>query len=156
MKIFDCFTFHNELALLKIRCEELKGLEVTHVLVEATRTFTGKDKPLTFFQNRESFSEYNIHHFVSDTLVENGNPWDNETSQRDYILEALLILGAKDEDLVMISDADEIPRKEALEKYVPNDDLTAIIMDKFGYYLNCMECRQGWERARIMKVSHLK
>jgi hypothetical protein len=156
MRIFDCFTFFNELNLLKIRCEELKSLDVTHVLVEATSTFTGNKKPLYFLENKDWFSEFKIEYFVTDALPNNGNAWDNEKEQRNYIKIALEILGVQDEDLVIISDVDEIPRCESLQSFIPNDELTALRMDKFGYYLNCMEGKQSWERARVMKWKYLK
>ena len=50
--IFDCFTFFNELELLEIRCEELKELDVIHVVVESNLTHSGKSKPLYFSENK--------------------------------------------------------------------------------------------------------
>ena len=38
--IWDCFTYNGEDDLVKIRCEELKEFDVTHVLVESNYTFT--------------------------------------------------------------------------------------------------------------------
>ena len=34
MAIFDTFLFNGETECLRLRCEELKGLDVTHVLVK--------------------------------------------------------------------------------------------------------------------------
>lgn len=146
----------NELDLLKIRCEELKGLKVTHILVEATRTFTGKSKSLTYYQNREYFKDYNIQHFVSDTLLENVSPWENETNQRNYILDALLMCGTKDEDLVIVSDVDEIVRKSAVEKYNPDMGLTALQMDIYWYKLNLLAEKGTWVVPRILTYKELK
>lgn len=154
--IWDCFLFCNEIDLLKIRCEELKGFEVTHILVEATRTFTGKSKPLTYSQNREHFKEYNVQHFVSDTLLENVSPWENETNQRNYILDALLMCGAKDEDLVIVSDVDEVVRKSAVEKYNTDMGLTALQMDIYWYKLNLIAEKGTWIVPRILTYKELK
>ncbi len=41
-KVYDCFTFFNELELLEIRLNELSSVVDKLVLVEATKTFQGK------------------------------------------------------------------------------------------------------------------
>ena len=56
--IYDCFCFFNELDLLKIRLEELKNVVDKFVLVESTRTFAGRTKPLYFQEYRHEFDEY--------------------------------------------------------------------------------------------------
>ena len=48
MKIYDCFTFFNELELLDLRLKELYNHVDCFVLVEATLTHTGKPKELIF------------------------------------------------------------------------------------------------------------
>ena len=50
--IYDCFPFFNELELLEMRLHELSGVVDKFVLVEATRTFTNKPKPLYFQENQ--------------------------------------------------------------------------------------------------------
>ena len=42
--IFDCFTFFNENDLLEIRFNILKDIVNKFVIIEATKTFTGKEK----------------------------------------------------------------------------------------------------------------
>ena len=44
MKIYDCFTFFNELDLLEIRLNELNEVVDYFVLVEATTTHSRKPK----------------------------------------------------------------------------------------------------------------
>lgn len=51
--IYDCFTFFNELNLLEIRLNILNDVVDKFVLVEATKTFSGKDKPLYYEQNKK-------------------------------------------------------------------------------------------------------
>ena len=45
MKIFDCFTYFNEEDILRLRLEELNDVVDYFVIVEASQTFTGIDKP---------------------------------------------------------------------------------------------------------------
>ena len=46
MKIFDVFTFYNELDLLELRMEILGDVVDYFVINESNITFTGKEKPL--------------------------------------------------------------------------------------------------------------
>lgn len=114
MRIFDTFTYFNEKYLLRVRCEELKHLNPIHVLVEATSTHTGDPKPLHFDEIKDEFSDYNIIHVVTG-LPNTGDPWRNENYQRDCIAQALV--GADDDDVIIISDVDEIPRWQAVQFY---------------------------------------
>lgn len=156
MRVFDCFTFFNELDLLKIRCEILKELNPIHVLVEAPITHTGDEKPLYFFDNWKEFEQYNIIH-VCAHLPNDGNPWNNENAQRDQIMYALDGEDMQDDDIIIVSDLDEIPRPETIRQFDADKMLVAALkMDKFSYYLNCLECSQGWESAKVTSWKHLK
>ena len=42
MKIYDCFTFYNELDLLELRLRETYDHVDVFVIAEATRTFQGR------------------------------------------------------------------------------------------------------------------
>lgn len=154
MRIFDCFTFFNELELLKIRCEILKELNPIHVLVESPTTHTGDPKPMYYHENKKSFSEYNIN-WMHAELPNNGDPWRNENAQRDCIIVGLR--DADDDDIVIVSDLDEIPRPSSVRQFDPEKMLVgALKMDKFSYYLNCLEIAQGWESAKITTVKCLR
>lgn len=47
-KIYDCFSFFNEVDLLDIRLNELDSIVDYFVIIESTRTFMKKEKPLVF------------------------------------------------------------------------------------------------------------
>jgi beta-1,4-mannosyl-glycoprotein beta-1,4-N-acetylglucosaminyltransferase len=120
-KIYDTFTFFNELELLAIRLEELDPVVDYFVLVEGTQTFTGAPKPLYFKENRHLFEPYLhkiIHVIVDDYPVVDKNlpitkqPWIREAHQRNAILRGLT--GASSRDVVLLCDVDEIPRREAI------------------------------------------
>ncbi len=51
--IYDCFLFFNEFKILRLRLQELKDVVDQFVLVESTRTFSNKPKPLFFEQNKK-------------------------------------------------------------------------------------------------------
>lgn len=68
IKVYDVFTFFNELDLLEIRLNILNPVVDYFVIVEATETFSGHPKPLYFKENRGRFRkwEHKIIHFVVD------------------------------------------------------------------------------------------
>ena len=59
MKIFQGFMFHDELDLLEIRLKETYDVTDWFVIVEATTSHQGKDKPL-WFQDHNAPSRH--HH----------------------------------------------------------------------------------------------
>lgn len=154
MKLFDCFTFFNELELLKIRCEELKELNPIHVLVEANTTHTGDPKPFYFEENKHLFTEFNIRHIKVYDLPNNGDAWQAENAQRDAIFKGLT--DCEDWDKIIITDLDEIPRKEAVAYYDGRMGVAALTMEKLSYYLNCLEGHQQWQIGKITTWEHLK
>jgi beta-1,4-mannosyl-glycoprotein beta-1,4-N-acetylglucosaminyltransferase len=68
-KIYDVFTFFNELDLLELRLEVLDSVVDKFVLIECVETFSGKPKPLYYEENKERFKKYHhkiIHHITYD------------------------------------------------------------------------------------------
>ena len=124
----DCFTFFNELDLLEIRLHSLAPYVDRFVLVESPITHSGKPKPLFFEENKERFKGFNITHIISPPME--GGSWDIEINQRGHILDG--IKDADPEDVILISDVDEIPD---LRQYDGREGI--FILDLFYYYFNC-------------------
>lgn len=153
--IWDCLLYNGEKHCLQIRCEELKELIVTHVLVESSFTFSGESNSLKYWDFADLYY-YNIKPFLFNSMPNNGNAWDNEAAQRNYIMIALNSLGAKDDDIVILSDADEIPCKEAVKRYKPYMGVATLIMNLYYYYLNLCGGTQIWIMPKIMTFGMLK
>ncbi len=116
-KVIDCFTLFNELDVLRIRLEELYEVVDKFVIVEANKTHSVKDKPYNFEENKEKFSKFLdkiVYVKVEDFPVL--SPWPMEFYQRNCILRGLEQVQAKAEDIVLMSDLDEIPRSEIVRK----------------------------------------
>ena len=107
-KIYDCFLFFNELDLLEIRLNELYDHVDHFVLLESCESFRGLDKPYYFEKNKERFQQFadKIIHIKFDRKIVTEDPWLREKLQRDATL--LGLKGASPDDIVMMSDADEI------------------------------------------------
>jgi len=142
--IYDCFAFFNELDLLEIRLQELDSVVDQFVLVEATRTFQKKEKPLYFELNKKRFEKYlpKIKHIIVDeypnffTHWRIPKTWDYDNHQKEQIL-----LGLKDckaDDLIIVSDLDEIPKAEKVLEYKNSNGIRIFRQKLYYYYLNCM------------------
>jgi beta-1,4-mannosyl-glycoprotein beta-1,4-N-acetylglucosaminyltransferase len=142
MKIYDCFTFYNEFDLLELRLTELYNHVDHFVIVESNQTFTNRPKPWNFDANRYAkFMDKIIYVQVTD-MPNSDNAWTNEHYQRDQIMRGLT--GANPDDLVIISDVDEILRPEAID-YMRNsqEEMFAIRMALFNFKLNYMRTNAG-------------
>lgn len=142
MKIYDCFTFYNEFDLLEIRLKELYDLVDHFVIVESNQTFTGKYKPWNFDLSRyPQYADKIIYVQVTD-MPNTGNPWDNERHQRNSIVQGLV--DADEDDIVIVSDADEILRPSAIQQ-LKNSDQTifAFRMALFNFKFNYMRKTPG-------------
>jgi len=116
--IYDTFTFYNEFDVLEIRLHELAGVVDRFVLVEATKTHSGKPKPLYYRENRSRFAEFTdcIVHVVVDDLPDSNDAWTLENFQRNAIARGLA--NCCPDDAVLVSDVDEIPRASAVQEAV--------------------------------------
>lgn len=161
--IYDCFLFNGEFDLLSIRIAELAGIKnLTHVLVESKVTFTGMEKPRKTIALGERFRD--TKRLVIDLTLENPstNPWDNEKNLRnrikDFLAYSPLMVNynpIQDDDIIIISDIDEVPRASSIKDW-NGPEYTCLIMNKYGFWLNCEEEHQGWHRARMMRWEYLK
>lgn len=133
--IYDCFPFLNELELLDIRLHELDEVVDKFVLVEATITHQGKPKPLYYQENKDKFKDFNdkIIHIVVDDFPTD-NPFDREHYQPSQACRALE--NCSPNDIIMISDADEIPKASAVKELSPRK-ICKLEAKEFHYWLNC-------------------
>lgn len=149
--IVDSFIFSNELGMLELRLEILADTVDRFVLVEADRTFSGNPKPLVFEENKDRFDKFldRIEHIVVDDMPNNPNPWVKEIHQRNAVRRGFG--GLRDNDIVMVSDVDEIPDVERIEAQIPNEDIHALTQAFYYYYFNLRKAcgaRPMWACSR--------
>ena len=68
-KVYDVFTFFNELDLLELRLEMLDSFVDKFVIIECVETFSGNKKPLHYEENKDRFKKYHhkiVHHITYD------------------------------------------------------------------------------------------
>lgn len=175
MKIIDCFTFYNELDLLFYRLSILNDVVDKFILVEATKTHSGNDKPLYYENNKLMFSQFQhkIVHIIEDELLSknelkniqnvkcSGNDyWMNENKQRNSINKGLEIIKNElnDDDYIFISDVDEIPNPDALIKIKNNDKINNIgVLCEYLYYYSLKHMMtQNWFHSKFVTYELFK
>jgi beta-1,4-mannosyl-glycoprotein beta-1,4-N-acetylglucosaminyltransferase len=160
-KLVDCFTFYNELAILEARLRELEPIVDHWVLVESTKTHAGNDKTLYFADNKERFRTWadRITHIIVDDMPnEPGiDSWVRENFQRNAISRGLDLLKLDDQDIVMISDVDEIPSLTAVTSLVDRklNGLHSLSQRLFYYNFSC-ENRNCWWGTILSPYSVVK
>lgn len=124
-RVFDVFLFNDEVDLLEIRLHELASAVDVFVLIESATSFTGQPKPLIFQQVKDQprfapFLPQIAHHIHGVTrTVKAGTEEEyfkvENTHRGTTMLRACLKAGMRLGDIYLISDADEIPRKEVIQ-----------------------------------------
>ena len=117
-KIYDCFCYFNEDLLLELRLETLWDYVDYFVICESILTISGQPKALNF--DAERFSKYKskIRYLIlKEYPFSTDDAWRNERWQRKYLKNGLL--DAQDQDWIMLSDVDEIPRPETIFRFIP-------------------------------------
>lgn len=139
--VYDCFMFANELDLLKIRLAELDEVVDYFVLSESRETHRGFEKPLFFEENKHLFAPY-LHKIIHIVVERNPDfvPWQRESHQRNCLIRGLT--HSQLNDIILVSDLDEIPRKETLIQAIEliHKNRSAIYVleqDMYFGYLNC-------------------
>lgn len=157
--IYDCFTFFNELDLLEIRLNTLNECVDKFVLVEASRTQSLLSKPYHFEENKERFKPFldKIIHVKVDKYPDTGG-WAMENYQRNCIVEGLQQGALMADDIVGISDLDEIwdPNylsdiKASTEEY----KFVSIGMKYLVFFLNLETIEKKWTGTIFTKGESL-
>jgi DNA-binding transcriptional ArsR family regulator len=111
--------FHREVALLNWRLRELAAVVDEFVVVEATVTHSGKPRDLVRPDRLPLFADMSghLHGIVVDGLPEGPDPWSREQKQREAIWTmGAALLATSDDDLVIVSDLDEVPFPEVVDR----------------------------------------
>lgn len=152
-RVFDAVLFNNEVDLLKIRWNELYPYVTKFVLLESNLTFTGIPKPHFFGLNRDEFK------FIEPRLTyatirgrhrKGENPFVEEAYQRLALDQLLKIAGIQDDDLLIMSDVDEIPSGHTIGLLRWCDDIPPIIHLDLRNYMYSFEFHwdhQSWRAS---------
>tara|TARA_B110001454_G_scaffold23486_1_gene23003 strand:+ start:378 stop:1274 length:897 start_codon:yes stop_codon:yes gene_type:complete len=172
MKIFDCFMFCDEDLLLDLRLNILNQHVDFFVIVESKYFHNGKERQLKFdikkYKQFENKIIYIVHenepagiHKVnkeddegikSYKLITNAHLREND--QRNHISQGLN--NATDNDLILISDVDEIPNFESINLEKIKNQLIFFEQSLFYYKLNRYLPNFIWYGTKGCKKKYLK
>ena len=159
MKIYDCIQFFNEENILDLRLNILNEFVNFFVIVESTTDHQGNTKELNF--NIDKFIKFKkkiIYIAVEDTAKAIKKPHLGQNSlverhQRNSITKGLK--NCDDDDLVIISDVDEIPDLNKLI-FFDKKNYAVFSQKKFDYKLNLLNETEGeWYGSKICLKKNL-
>ena len=155
MKIFDCFSYWDEDLLLDLRLNILDDFVDFFVIVEGNKTWQNNPKKFRFeLNNFEKFKKKIIYIKVED-LPDGDNPYLRENFQRNCISRGLN--NSSEDDLIMISDLDEIPNPQSISGFNKNMRYAVFKQKHFYYKMNFQsQINPFWYGSRICVKKFLK
>ncbi len=167
MNIFDCFMYFDEDMLLDLRFHYLNQFVKKFVITEATYTHNGTKKKLNFDINKFKKFKDKITYIVvenqpdnilelskNDTKDKRGEKLILNGMARDYFQRENLSRGLKDaieDDLIIISDLDEIPNLNKLSFNQINNNIIIFEQKMFYYKLNLFYEDFSWQGSKAVK-----
>lgn len=155
MKIYDCFSYWDEDLLLELRLNILNNYVDYFVIVEGNKTWQNNLKKLRF--NIKNFSKFRnkIIYIPITDMPDGDNPYLRENYQRNCICRGLI--NSSSEDLIIISDLDEIPNPKILYKFKLDMKFAVFKQKHFYYKINLQsEKNPFWYGSRICVKKYLK
>ena len=168
MKIYDCFMYFDEEVVLDLRLNYLNEFVDYFVIVESNFTHKGEKRDLKFnlkkFEKFKNKIIYLIFDKEPENILEIKDPKNDhgsfimnalrmENSQRNFIIEGLK--SANDEDLILISDVDEIPNLEKIDFNKFQEKIIQFRQDMFYYKFNLKLPNLIWTGTKGCKKKDL-
>jgi len=171
MKIFDCFMYFDEEVILDVRLNVLDQFVDYFVIVESRFTHKGDQRNLKFnIQKFNKFKDKIIYLIYEDQPKEVkiikredgifektkkyvSNAIYRENGQRNHIKKGLI--EAKDNDIILISDVDEIPNLSNVNFNKINEKIILFKQKMFYYKFNLYLPNLAWSGTKACKKKDL-
>ena len=151
MAIIDVCTYNGEWELFEIRYNILKDYVDRFVVIEFDKTFSGKKRE-NYFNNKY---DKTVHYYNPEKIYEKykelaesspntkgAEHWKREFMQKESIKDRLDDLKLEDNDIVFISDCDEIVNP--MFYIEPNSELVKYKLIVYTYWLNNRSSENFW------------
>ena len=171
MNIYDCFMYFDEDLLLDLRFNTLNKFVKKFVIAEANYTHNGTKKKLNFDINKFKKFKDKIIYIIVDKQPDNIlKILDSETKEqkgeklilngmaRDYFQRENLSRGieeALNDDLILISDLDEIPDLNKMDLSKINNKIIIFEQKMFYYKLNLFYQDYTWLGTKAVRKKNL-
>ena len=163
MKLYDCCMYFDEDLMLDLRLNTLNKHVDKFVIAEATREHSGREKKLNFdIKNFSHFKDKIIYLVIEDLPINVKSKKKNWTPNhwRDQYQRNSLIRGLEkcnENDLIMISDIDEIPDPKKLSEFKIKNKYACFLQKNFQSKLNLQNITDKyWMGTKICQKKYLK
>jgi beta-1,4-mannosyl-glycoprotein beta-1,4-N-acetylglucosaminyltransferase len=171
MKIFDCFMYFDEEVVLDVRLNTLDQFVDYFVIVESKFTHRGDKRELKFnhkkfnkFKDKIIYLIYEETSYKIETVLDDDDEAEKsskyilnaalrENGQRNYIQNGLE--KANDDDIILISDVDEIPNLSKINFNQFNQKIILFKQDMFYYKFNLYIPNLKWTGTKACKKKDL-
>ena len=172
MRIYDCFMFYDEDLVADLRFNILDEHVTKFVVVESKFTHSGEKRNLLFDINKYSKFKNKINYIILENepsnleIINDSDTADKKNSK--YIMNALkrenyqrngITNGLKEaspDDLILISDVDEIPNLSNLELENINNEIILFKQNFYYYKFNLKLEDIPWLGTKACKFKELK
>ena len=163
MKLIDCFMYFDEDLILDIRLNTLNDYVDKFIIAEANLDHAGHSKKLNFdikkFLKFKNKITYIVVEDIPKEVSSEKKSW-HPAHIRDQFQRNALERGIKkynNEDLIMISDIDEIPNIKKLNEFNIRNRYACFIQKNFQLKLNRLNTSQpNWPGTKICQKKYLK
>ena len=154
MKIYDCFTYFNEDLILDLRFNILFEHVDYFIIIEGNKTHSGRIKKKNFDIKKFIKFKKKIKYFFVE-MPNNMSSWQLENFQRNQIIRGLK--HANGDDIILISDCDEIPDIQYSIKNIKNNRVFAFEQKCFYFKLNLLNPKSNpWYGTKLVKYNYLQ
>ena len=165
MKIIDCTSFYNEHMMYEVRLNVLKDKVDKFIVTESTYSHSGKKKKLNFdIKNYPKFKD-KIKYIVIDKepegiIEENNDPSKQRANslkriELSYDAHFKEVKDANEDDLILLSDNDEIPNLDSIEFKKNKNDIIFFNQLFFYFKFNLLYDRMKWIGTKACKKKKL-
>ena len=162
MNVYDCFMYFDEDLLLDLRLNTLNEYVSKFIITEATYTHNGTKKKLRFdINNFKKFKDkikYILQIDSNDDLAKKGeklilNGYARDNHQRNRLADG--IVEAEDNDIILVSDLDEIPNLKNVNLSNIKNKIIQFKQKMFYYKLNLYFPKLDWFGSKACKKKNL-
>ena len=153
MAIYDCILFNDENTILDIRLNELNQYVDYFVIIESKYTHQNKFKKKNIDINLLKKFERKIKYSFIDKNFDNFSSWQIENYQRNLIYEQLT--NCNSEDIILVSDVDEIPNLKLIDFSKINNEIVAFRQLHTMYKFNLLR-DANWIGTKLCKFKNLQ
>ena len=165
MKIIDCTSFYNEHMMYEVRLNVLNDKVDKFIVTESIYSHSGKKKKLNFdIKNYPKFKD-KIKYIVIDKepegiIEENNDPSKQRANslkriELSYDVHFKEVKDANEDDLILLSDNDEIPNLDSIEFKKNKNDIIFFNQLFFYYKFNLLYDRMKWIGTKACKKKKL-